>query len=1002
MKTTYKPNLKAHISVDDENRVRHIRHSQEYWESEDNIPRVSAETYLNEWAETLQIPNEQLQNLSKKVSFYDPREQGVEYQLDEEKHMFDSTTVGYYQTYLNTPVWRRGLSVDIKQNPNRVLGSTNNSEENLKGSLPDQKLIDRYKAIFKQTAARTAAVNAGLDEAEGDDETVEFVRNEINVSASKVAAKTRGGKASRGDRTRLLSGKFFIYKYDPKLRYAGNTSPQDDKKTGEVSEEEQSILIPTLPPVSDKIRTGRAYLVAEVIFTSDVAGFNGLTWLILVELETGSILYIECMTCGVNGLVFRRDPMVKTGNLTITSDDSMADLNMQRDDELLTNLVAPVMGTQNLRGTYVDIQEITDADADPDIAPPTQPTGTDFDYGSRTNDFGAVNAYYHQTELFKTIESLGFPIAMYFNGTTFPIPVDHRALGTTINAHWVPNGTGGTAHMCYALCDTTNTAEPLCRAVDPWVHWHEMGGHGTLGDHVGGGTFGFAHSAGDGLAALQMDPESALRTLPERFRYAPFRPSLHRRFDRPVNTWAWGGGANDDGGYGSEEILATCHFRIYRSLGGDANDVNRRKFASRVVTYLILRSIGGLTSGTNPSTWNPATMTNVPGRGAQLWCEKMQATDLENWISEGLSGGAYNKVIRWAFEKQGSYQPAGAPALVTTVGAPPAVDVYIDDGRAGEYQYIYAHWQNQSMWNRNVAGALAGHQNAIDGQTNYMYGKVKNRGTSTANNVTVRAYHSVPGAGLTWPADFVEMSPIGGLSIASIAANSAAEVTVGPFEWEPNINAYGHDCVLMIASVAGDPSNVDNFTGTESIQEWRLVPHDNNVGQRNVTVLPGAGPEALIASLNGAFFIAGNNLNRRAVMELRVEMPAVLADKGWQLQFDGIADNKFPLKAGEKRKVQLMLKAGSAFTKADIEASADRMINLSLLANGILLGGMSYYVDPDLKKPSGGKQPPGKDCDDAAQKLLDCLNILGGKKVKKVCVKKVSVDIELDNDCDCD
>ena len=562
------------------------------------------------------------------------------------------------------------------------------------------------------------------------------------------------------------------------------------------------------------------------------------------------------------------------------------------------------------------------------------------------------------------------------------------ASGNTINAHWSPNGVGGTGHMCYALGDTTDIVNPVCRAVDPWVHWHEMGGHGTLGDHVGGGLFGFAHSAGDGLAALQMDPESALRTLPERFKYAPFRPSLDRRFDRPVATWAWNGGANDDNGYGSEQILATCHFRIYRSLGGDANDVNRRKFASRVVTYLILRSIGGLTAGTNP---------NDP----EVWSQKMQTMDLENWTSEGLDGGAYNKVIRWAFEKQGSYQPAGAPALVTTVGAPPAVDVYIDDGRAGEYQYIYAHWQNQSMWNRNAADGLAGHQNAIDGQTNYMYGKVKNRGTSAANSVTVKAYHSLPGAGLTWPNDFVEMTPVGGLPIASIAANSAVEVTVGPFEWEPSINAYGHDCVLMIASVAGDPSNIDNFTGTESIQEWRLVPHDNNVGQRNVTVLPGAGPEALFASLNGAFFMAGNNLNRRAVMELRVEMPKVLAVKGWLLQFDGIADNKFPLKAGEKRRIQLMLKQGSDFSKSDIEAAADRMINVSLLANGILLGGMSYDVDPNLTKPSGGKPAPSRDCDGVAQKLLDCLKISGGKKVKKVCVKKVSVDIELDNDCGC-
>ena len=74
------------------------------------------------------------------------------------------------------------------------------------------------------------------------------------------------------------------------------------------------------------------------------------------------------------------------------------------------------------------------------------------------------------------------------------------------------------------------------------------------------------------------------------------------------------------------------------------------------------------------------------------------------------------------------------------------------------------------------------------------------------------------------------------------------------------------------------------------------------------------------------------------------------------------------------------------------------MINVSLLANGILLGGMSYYVDPNLKKPSGGKQPPGIDCDGAAQKLLDCLKVSGDRKVKKVRVKKVSVDIELDDD----
>ncbi|HEY7557440.1 MAG TPA: hypothetical protein VIH18_21780 [Candidatus Binatia bacterium] len=994
MKTTYDPKLKAHISVDDTKKVRHIRHSQEYWQSEDSIPRVSAESYLSEWAETLQIPKEHLKNLHKKVSFYDPHEQDVEYQLDEEKHMFDSTTVGYYQTYLNTPVWRRGLSVKIKQNPNRVVGSTNNSEDDLKGSLPDEKIIERYKAIFRQAATRKVAIDPALGEAEdkGEGDAEALVRDAIKIAAASRAARTGRRRAGRTeDQVRLLSGRFFIYKYDPKKRFAGKSSPPDKEKKGQTGEEREVPLL-ELPPVNDKIRSGRAYLVAELIFRLGPRGRSGLVWLILVEVETGSILYIECMTCGVNGLVFKRDPMVSSGDLTITADQPNAILDDYDFDATLNDLTLVAAGNQNLNGTYVVVQE---EDA-PNIAAPTEAMGTDFDYNPRTNNFAAVNAYYHQTELFRTIADLGFVVEDYFDGTTFPVPVDHRASfsdpdGEEINAFWSPNGTGGTDFLGFCLCDLSDVGNPLGRAVDPYVHWHEMGGHGVLGDHVGSGNLGFSHSHGDGLAAIQNDPESGLRAVPERFRYAPFRPfTTERRFDRPVATWAWNGGANDDGGYGSEQILATCHFRIYQSLGGDADDVNRRIFASRVTTYLILRTTANLTPTTNPND-------------AEVWCEEMQDTDLENWDSEGLSGGAYNKVIRWAFEKQGSYQPAGAMPPFTTAGAPPEVDVYIDDGRAGEYQYIFAHWQNQSIWNRNAADGMAGHQNAIDGQTNYIYGKVKNRGTTTANNVTVRAYHSLPGAGLIWPTDFVEMSPVGGLPIASIAANSAAEVTVGPFEWEPNINAYGHDCVLMIASVAGDPSNVDNFTGTESIQEWRLVPHDNNVGQRNVSVVPGeGGGEALMAALNGAFFIAGNNLNRRAAMELRVKMPKVLGDKGWLLQFDGLPNNKFELNSGAKRRIQLSLKQGTQFAKADIEGAADRMINVTLLANGMPLGGMSYYVDPELKKPSGGKQPPGKDCDGAAQELLDCLKVSGGKKVKKVCVKKVSVDIELDNDCCCD
>jgi hypothetical protein len=89
-------------------------------------------------------------------------------------------------------------------------------------------------------------------------------------------------------------------------------------------------------------------------------------------------------------------------------------------------------------------------------------------------------------------------------------------------------------------------------------------------------------------------------------------------------------------------------------------------------------------------------------------------------------------------------------------GAPPAVDIYIDDGRHGEYEYKRDYWNNTSIWNRNNPDGLTGHQPAIVGQTNYAYVKIRNRGRGPlpATNVDVKGYHCSPGAGLTWPTDF--------------------------------------------------------------------------------------------------------------------------------------------------------------------------------------------------------------------------------------------------------
>jgi zinc metalloprotease ZmpB len=294
----------------------------------------------------------------------------------------------------------------------------------------------------------------------------------------------------------------------------------------------------------------------------------------------------------------------------------------------------------------------------------------------------------------------------------------------------------------------------------------------------------------------------------------------------------------DGGGYNNEQILSSTHFRIYQSIGGDSVDLPTKQFAARLTVYLILRAIASLTPATNPGN-------------AAAWATALMSADLGDWVSENITGGAYSKVIRWAFEKQGLYQPAGTPTPNNNQGAPPAVDVYIDDGRAGEYQYQPNFWSCQNIWNRLHNDGGTTHEEPITNQTNYAYVKLKNRGSQNATNVVVKAFHANPAGGLSYPIDWFPMNTAQ-LAAADVPANNAAEITVGPFEWVPT--HVGHECTFMIVSAMGDTSNVDNIAAGDSIPEWRVVPNDNNIGQRNVYPVSGGGASGLTADFNRLSF----------------------------------------------------------------------------------------------------------------------------------------------------
>jgi hypothetical protein len=286
------------------------------------------------------------------------------------------------------------------------------------------------------------------------------------------------------------------------------------------------------------------------------------------------------------------------------------------------------------------------------------------------------------------------------------------------------------------------------------------------------------------------------------------------------------------------------------------------------------------------------------------------------------------------------------------------VDLYIDDGRHGEYQYQQNHWSCQAIWNRRINDSITTHEEPFVGVTNYAYVKIKNRGTQTATNVIVKGFHCNPGTGLVWPNDWQPMSTVQ-LPASNVPPNSTADITVGPFEWTPS--QVGHECLLMIVSNPADPSNVDNFTAGDSIPEWRLVPNDNNIGQRNVYPFAGGGGiEGLVASSHALTFWMKNPNPFRAHMTIKPIIPRILIERGWDLEFINPGGSAFTLEAGGKQEIIMRFKPGKDFTSAEVEKEKDPFIHLETYANGILTGGMSYQLDPKLKAPA--TQTPPETC----------------------------------------
>ena len=266
-----------------------------------------------------------------------------------------------------------------------------------------------------------------------------------------------------------------VYRYEPDQREESHAG--EGCFTGAPS-------VPALPPTTlAGLAKGKHYIVDEVLFDAALtADQPSVHWRAFVEPISDDVLYLRPLVACATGLVFDRDPQTQTG-AAVTAASSNAVLNPFRTLHALAGLGAAA--PQPLSGAFVRVQH-----TDPPLHDPPEGASpaANFVFDVHSDDFSALNAYHNCDRLFRTMESFGFNVTTYFNGTTFPVPVDHRALGDAINAQAPGNATGN--GLDKQLFGRMMAGSPVGIATDNRVAWHEFG-HGLLWDHVSSPNFGF-------------------------------------------------------------------------------------------------------------------------------------------------------------------------------------------------------------------------------------------------------------------------------------------------------------------------------------------------------------------------------------------------------------------------------------------------------------------------------------------------------------------------------
>ena len=103
---------------------------------------------------------------------------------------------------------------------------------------------------------------------------------------------------------------------------------------------------------------------------------------------------------------------------------------------------------------------------------------------------------------------------------------------------------------------------------------------------------------------------------------------------------------------------------------------------------------------------------------------------------------------------------------------------------------------------------------------------------------------------------------------------------------------------------------------------------------------------ALLAALSELRIYVKNPHDTRARIVVRPGLPPLLAKRDWQFAFTSPGGSAFSLEPRTGRDVVMRLMAGEPFAAEDLKEARNCAIHVEVYADDILVGGMSYTLDP--------------------------------------------------------